>query len=131
MRLRGSRRPSNSSRDQRHFPGQAVVRAFSSVHLGRSIRYVDARIDSGLRGPTRSVERDLALVLVQPGVERLESGVELTHQVEVPDAGEVFGRVRIELVHVGDFQGAGLPGRPHLVVGERSVDDLPDRTSLR
>jgi hypothetical protein len=73
---------------------------------------------------SRSAERDFALVLVEPGVERLEIGVELPYQVEVPDSGEVFGRVGIELVHVGDFQGARLPGRPHLVVSERPVDDL-------
>jgi hypothetical protein len=62
-------------------------------------------------GRTLSVERNLVVVLVQPGVERFEIGVELTHQGRGTDSGEIFGRVRIELVRVGDFQGAGTRER--------------------
>lgn len=64
------------------------------------------RFEVSMRGSPKLVSRsDLAFVLVELGVEGLEIGVELMYQVKVPDSGEVFGRVRIELVGVGDFHG--------------------------
>src|SRR5271169_3989458 len=93
------------------------------INLLRFAARIVRGINSG-NSHRNSVEGDLVLVLGQPGVERLEFGVELTHQVEVAHAGEVFGCVGIELEHVGDLDGTGLSGCPHLIGGQRSVVDL-------